>query len=153
MFVSYIAACQGYNDTRGEKEVMSVKGTFFQFEELPVECPQCKHPRREIGGYMICTFCHHQQIMPLIVCGKKINTSDYHDYMEAADMIFAHFQVAQTRQQLSAIMQEGMFIQSLGLNVIAAKATAAIKIVEEFASKVNAISKGLGLKDEDFEKK
>ena len=116
----------------------------------PKECPQCKHPTREFGPGRVCSFCGTTTHGQLIVCGKKVPMFDYQDLMDASGLILQHLQQAKNLKQVSTILSDGLFIQSLAFNCVASRADVAILTCEKFAKRTNAICKVVGIRDEDF---
>jgi len=134
-----------------ESEKQISKGNFFEFIPPPVECPECKHPRRIFGNNAICMFCKKEAVGDYIVLGKKLNPNDYHDFMEAGEAIFRHMAHHTDPQKLQVILSEGLYIWSYAINIVSAKASAAEQLVVEFASKLNCVMGMLGIKDSEVE--
>lgn len=116
----------------------------------PAECPDCKHPTREIGFSRMCSFCGKTTTGQLIVCGNKVPMYDYQDLLDASDLILNHLQHAKNLEQIGTILSEGLFIQSLAMNCVHSRADVAIVVTEKFAKRTNAICKVVGIREEDF---
>lgn len=127
------------------------KGNFFEFIPPPIECPECKHPRRIIGNNAICMFCKNEAVGDYIVLNKKLNPQDYHDFMEAGEEIFRHLTHHTDPQKIQIILSEGLYIWSYAINIVSAKASAAENIVIEFASKLNCLMTMMGVKDSEMD--
>lgn len=127
------------------------KGNFFEFIPPPVECPECKHPRRIFGNNAICMFCKKDQAGEYWVLGKKLDPLDYHDFMEAGEAILGHIQHHTDPKKIIIILSEGLYIWSYAFNIIAAKAAAAQNLTVEFATRMNCLQALCGIKDSDID--
>ena len=127
------------------------KGNFFVFTPPPVECPECKHPRRIYGNNAICMFCKNESVGEYLVCDKKLNPNDYHDFMEAGEEIFRHLSHHTDPQKIQVILSEGLYIWSYAINIVSAKASAAEMLVIEFASKLNCLIRMSGIKESEMD--
>lgn len=138
-------------DVKMKTEKLEAKGNFFEFIPPPIECSECKHPRRIFGNNAICLFCKKEQEGEYWVLGKKLNPHDYHDFMEAGEEIFRHLNHQMDFQSAQVILSEGLYIWSYAINIISAKASAAEMLVIEFASKLNCLMAMSGIKDSEME--
>lgn len=129
----------------------SHKGNFFEFIPPPIECPECKHPRRIFGNNAICMFCKKDETGEYFVLGKKLNPLDFHDFMEGGEAIFSHLSHHDDPKKIAIILAEGLYIWSYAINIVSAKTSVTENLTVEFAKRMNCIQAMCGIKDSEID--